>query len=139
MIYVASPYSANRFEKMIERFKSVEELTAKLLQDKVWCYSPIVHCHEIAKVHGLPTDHDYWMEYNYHVIDRADALVVHMQDGWDQSYGVGEEIKYALSKQIPVIYHNIDESIDHLIKRIKDHTQNEQRLLTNREVETINA
>lgn len=93
MIYIASPYTAPDPHLMHIRFEYAEEYTAALLKKKFWCYSPIVHCHLLAEKYSLPPDFDYWMDYNFHMLARADELHVLCLVGWKESKGVTAEIK----------------------------------------------
>lgn len=94
MIYVASPYSGPTNQERFDRYICVLNYTAQLLRDKSWCYSPIVHCHNIAAHHDLPYHFDFWREYNEHMLSRSDALHVLQLPGWEDSKGVQAEIRY---------------------------------------------
>lgn len=112
MIYIASPYSKNTLDAEYSyeeehrdfRYRSTREYVAKLLQQKKWCYSPIVHCHDLANTHNLPTDAEFWWDYNKHFLDRADQVHVLKLVNWEGSKGVAKEIQYAVLKNIEVIY-----------------------------------
>lgn len=119
MIYVASPYSSPDPGLMVHRYREVERVTALLLQNKIWCYSPIVHCHELANNYKLPTDHAYWREYNFHMLDRAVALLVHQQPGWEESIGVNEEIDYSHSLNLRLVFHPENETQDALLAKVR--------------------
>jgi len=106
MIYIASPYSDKSFAVREKRHRSVEALTAFLLRNKVWCFSPIVHCHELATQHEMPTDHAYWKEYDEHMLSISTAILVHEQEGWENSVGVTEEIKYANSINLRLFFYD---------------------------------
>lgn len=121
MIYVASPYSHSDLEVMNHRFRAVERVTAQLLQHKIWCYSPIVHCHELASQYKLPTEHDYWREYNFHMLDRSSALLVHQQEGWDTSIGVTEEIEYSHGINLRIFVHPETETLEDLLSKLRPH------------------
>lgn len=94
MIYIASPYSHPNPGVRQERYLLVRLYTARLLAAKSWCYSPIVHCHDLANAHDLPTDAAYWLEYDFHVLERCDALHVLSLPGWEDSKGVQAEIAH---------------------------------------------
>lgn len=94
MIYIASPYSSPERGVMEHRLLLVEEYTASLLKQKILCFSPIVHCHEMAKRHKLPTDFAFWKWYNYSMMDIASDLHVLILPGWEDSVGVAGEITY---------------------------------------------
>ena len=93
-LYIASPYTHDSHLIHLHRFEAVEEYGAKLLLEKRWCYSPIVHCHEIAKKYSLPTTFEYWVEYNKAMLSRAGGVQVLMLPGWEQSKGIHAEVEY---------------------------------------------
>jgi hypothetical protein len=95
MIYIASPYSSPDEETKERRYNEVCVFTGYLLAQWKWCYSPIVHCHELAKKCELPTDFDFWQYYNFAMISKCKELYVLELDGWLESKGVREEIRYA--------------------------------------------
>lgn len=94
MIYLASPYSDPNPAVVAERYRLTEAATAELLRRRVWVYSPIVHCHHMATVHGLPTDAAFWRDYNEHMLGRSDELHVLCIDGWHRSLGVRHELEW---------------------------------------------
>lgn len=104
-IYLASPYSHKDHVVMEERFRAVEAATAELLRNEQRVYSPIVHCHELAKRHRLPTTAKYWEAYNFAMLARAAKLYVLTIPGWDESIGVTGEMKFAHDLGLPVILH----------------------------------
>lgn len=105
MIYLASPYShpdpAIREERYIRASKVLVEL---YLWRELWAYSPIVHCHELAKTFQLPRDAQFWKGYNTHMLLLATELHVIRLDGWDTSAGVQFEVDTANKAEIPVRY-----------------------------------
>ena len=102
--YIASPYSHEDPAIMEDRYKAVMKITAEYLQGKIHVYSPIVHCHEIAKVYSLPKDYNFWKAYNKTMLDKADKLIVVMLDGWENSIGVSDEIKFATSRNKHILF-----------------------------------
>lgn len=101
MIYLASTYSHKDPAIMEERYLAAMDCAAFLLKKEEWVYSPIVHCHELAKRHELPKDFEFWMHYNRHMVVRADVLYVLCAEGWEKSIGVYEEMKLALAMDKP--------------------------------------
>jgi hypothetical protein len=91
MIYLASPYSGTP-EEMQERYEAARERTADFLSRNFMIYSPIVHCHELAKHHNLPKDFAFWRDYNFHFLALAEQLWVYMLPGWHTSQGVTREV-----------------------------------------------
>ena len=95
MIYLASPYSHPDSHIVRDRFLLVEQVTALLIQQGEFVWSPIVHCHEMAAKFKLPTDALFWKAYNFDFIRRADAVYILKIPGWDKSVGVKMEIELA--------------------------------------------
>jgi hypothetical protein len=101
-IYLASPYTSGDSSIMEERAVLAAKFTADSLRDGHHIYSPIVHCHELAKHHELPKDFTFWRNYNFAMLSKASALWVLTLDGWDVSIGVLEEIELATKLSIPM-------------------------------------
>lgn len=94
MIYIASPYSHPATAMREFRYREVEGYTAKLLSERSWCYSPIVHCHQLSIRFSLPFTADFWEAYNFHMLERCDALHILQLPGWEDSRGVQSEIRH---------------------------------------------
>lgn len=103
-IYLATPYSHPDPTVVEYRYREAVEHTAYLLSLKRWCYSPIVHCHEMARQCNLPTDAAYWREYNETMMRAASELHVYCIDGWKASLGVAHEIAFWQSLKRDVIF-----------------------------------
>lgn len=102
MIYLASPYNhASPFVRE-QRYLAAMEALSILLKRRMWTFSPIVHCHELKKVADLPPNFDFWLEYDFHVLDICSALYVLNIAGWSASIGVGEECRRARERNIPI-------------------------------------
>lgn len=96
MIYLASPYSDPDPRVVKQRFTQVERCTANLMQQGVAVFSPIVHCHALARRYDLPTDAAYWTAYNTDFMIAAEAIFVLCIPGWKASIGVSQEIEWCL-------------------------------------------
>lgn len=101
--YVASPYSHSSPLIREERYICACHYIADCLKRGEWVYSPIVHCHEIAKTWEMPKDADFWHSYNVAMLSGAARLRVLRLDGWDVSDGVKREIEVASKLGIPYI------------------------------------
>jgi Domain of unknown function (DUF1937) len=99
-IYVGSPYSGSP-EQMEHRFRQTLHYTTALLKQRKWAYSPIVHCHEMAKIYKLPTDMGYWAEYNFAMMKAAYEFHVLQLEGWKDSQGLQIETAYWRGLQRP--------------------------------------
>jgi len=102
MIYLASPYSHPDSNIRQQRYMAAERATAKLLQKGEMIYSPIVHCHWLAHRYEMPTDYNFWANYNHHMLALAESIYVLILDGWRESKGVAGEIEFAKIASIPV-------------------------------------
>jgi hypothetical protein len=103
-LYLASPYTHNDPAVMEERYQKAAEMCAYLLRRGMYVYSPIVHCHELAKNFDLPRDFSFWKGYNTAMLRHADKLLVLTIPGVSESVGVQEEISLAASLNLPTIY-----------------------------------
>jgi len=104
MIYLASPYTHP--DPLIRELRYLQALKvcAARLKAGQMIYSPIVHCHDMAKVFGLPKDISFWRPYNFHMIDLSEEFKILRLDGWEASQGIAEEKTYAEEQDIPVTY-----------------------------------
>lgn len=102
-IYLGSPYTDKSKLVQHNRYLQVSRVVADMLCHGVHVYSPIVHCHELAKKFRLPGDFDFWCAYNYAMLEKADAFHILELDGWNDSRGLKAEIKFALKKAIPIM------------------------------------
>lgn len=103
--YLASPYSHPNPAIQRGRYQAALKATHHLLSQRIWTYSPIVHCHTLALQYDLPTDFSYWQEYNMAMIVPAEGFMILALDGWQDSKGVAEEISiaHATNKRIRFI------------------------------------
>jgi hypothetical protein len=104
LIYLASPYSHSNIEIQKQRFEEIMELTAKLMKEGYYIYSPIAATHPMAVAHELPTDWNYWKNYIGLILPKCDELWIAKMEGWDKSKGVAGEIEMAQKLNIPIKY-----------------------------------
>lgn len=90
--YLASPYTDSDPMVREQRFLAAAACLRHLLACKIWTYSPIVHCHELAKLWGMPHDAAFWQEYDAAMIRGSSGIFVLMLPGWAKSTGVKGEI-----------------------------------------------
>jgi len=104
MQYLASPYSIDIKHVREIRYKMVLAHTAFLLREGMLVYSPILHCHNIAELEGLPTDANFWAKHNIEMLHRCEVLRVLKLDGWELSLGVKFEIAEAENLGMTIFY-----------------------------------
>lgn len=104
MIYLASPYSHPDAFVREERYLRASKALTWLLERKRWAYSPIVHCHELAKIGGLPGDASFWREYDFYMLSKCDLFMMLRIEGWEASKGMRAEREEAQRLNIPWEY-----------------------------------
>lgn len=94
MVYVATPFS--KFEDgTAAAYEAACEVTGDLLRFDIKAFSPIAHSYGIAKYANIDSmDHRFWMRADKPFMEKSDALLVVQLKGWDESIGVGMEIKH---------------------------------------------
>lgn len=92
-VYLASPYSDPDPFVQEMRYQKAMQVTSILLKNGIYVYSPIVHCHEMSKLYGLPGDAGFWQQFDEAMIRGAEGIFVLRLDGWARSHGVQAEIK----------------------------------------------
>ena len=104
LIYLASPYSHPNKAVVEERYLAVCRAAGEFMRQGHLIYSPIAHTHALAQTSQLPTDFEFWGDFDEAMISRCSELWVLMLDGYDESRGVAEEIAIADAREIPVVY-----------------------------------
>lgn len=102
--YLATPYS--KWKGGIEdAFELACRETARLVKAGVPVYSPIAMTHPVAKHGGMdPLDHSIWLPADRPMMDAAAGLIVLRAEGWEQSFGIAEEIKVFHAAGKPVMF-----------------------------------
>lgn len=103
-IYLATPYS--KYAGGIEEAnKMASRYAAEFLKLKFPVFCPIAHSHSIS-VHGgmSAKDHGVWMPLDFAFCEAAFALVVALEPGWKESYGVQKEIVFFKELNKPAYY-----------------------------------
>jgi len=107
-VYLACPYSHPNPQTMEMRYHCVNKMTAQLMEDGIIVFSPISHCHEVARY--LPSNDlyyrswDFWREYDFAFLRAARELLVLTLHGWQDSVGVTAEIAFAKECAKPIRY-----------------------------------
>lgn len=93
--YLGSPYSHPDPYVREQRHLMAMAHVAAFLKQGIAVYSPIVHCHELAKVWDMPKEAKFWERYNYTMLAAAEELWVLKLLGWKESVGLQGEIQEA--------------------------------------------
>lgn len=94
-IYLASPYSHPSPWIRERRYLEAMECMTFYLKQGHAVYSPIVHCHELAKIADLPRDAGFWESYNFKMLAASRELWILLIDGWQDSKGCKAEMAEA--------------------------------------------
>lgn len=104
LCYLATPYTHYKLGLEAAAYDAAE-IAAKLMKRGLFIFAPIPHSHAIAKVGRLDkTDADFWEWADRPFVERSDALIVAMMEGWEDSRGVQHEVASFLIANKPVIY-----------------------------------
>ena len=103
-IYLACPYTDHDPQVKEARFQAVNQMSARLIQEGYFVFSPISHTHPIALAGELPGHWEFWEAYDRSFLDWADEVFVLQLPGWETSKGVQGEIQYAGEAGKPVRY-----------------------------------
>jgi hypothetical protein len=104
IVYLGSPYSHPDPVVREARFQAVCQAAAHLMRAGLHVFSPIAHAHPIALAGSLPGDWKYWQSYDEAILSSCRALTILKLDGWEQSTGLQEEIKIAVSLGLSIEY-----------------------------------
>jgi hypothetical protein len=102
--YIASPYTDRSQEVEQDRYRAVRHFVSEYARRGRIVYSPILHFHDAARKHGLPTAAAFWKEHNATMLRHAERLVVYKLPGWDLSVGVAYEVDLAQKLHLPIDY-----------------------------------
>lgn len=108
--YVGQPYSHPDSRVRYQRYFAANRFVlTELLKGNI-CYSPIIHSHNLAVLFPdqVGTDFDFWRPADFAMLSKANKMDVLMMDGWKDSYGLSEEIKFCEKHGINVYYHALE-------------------------------
>jgi hypothetical protein len=100
LIYIASPYTSDLkgtfgLDLQRTRFEAAAAFSLKMMSEGFNVFSPIVYGHTLAMIGRLPTDAQFWWQYNIDYLRHADGIFVLRLPGWDQSKGMQAELRQA--------------------------------------------
>lgn len=110
--YLATPYS--KYKDGLEAANIMaSKHAATFIGKKVNVFCPIAHSHSISVYGDLQAkDHGVWMPLDFAFCEESYALIVVLEDGWKESYGVQEEIKFFQKRGKPIYYWEPGTDID---------------------------
>ena len=113
--YLCTPYSHCRMDVMVARYEVAHEILAYLHDIGEMCFSPIVHSHKISMNHGgQKASYNHWRKFDEHMMLSCGELLFASVPGYEESYGMSEELSFAEKHGINV--HKVDPTVDFKIK-----------------------
>ena len=100
VIYLACPYWHEDACVRYDRFEAVNEIAGKIMEYGHVVFSPISHSVPISGTMENK-DHDFWLGQDFPLLEMCDEMWIVPLAGWEDSVGVGREIKHALKHNIP--------------------------------------
>jgi len=108
-VYLACPYSHPDKTVMEKRFRLANIIAGQLMQMDYLVFSPISHSHPIADVCNVDAiDYKFWLRQDAAIFIHCEIMMVLTIDGWKESYGVGRELEWAKTYDMPVVLVHID-------------------------------
>lgn len=101
-IYLASPYSDPRPSARIWRMKRALAASASLTKDGYKVFAPIPIGWALEEKMGEQS-HTFWLSWCMEFLQHASYLYVLTLPGWEESHGIGAEVRRAASLGIPVV------------------------------------
>ena len=94
LIYLATPYTTYR-DGMPMAFIDAARLSARLMQNGVVTYSPVVNTHPMATYGNIrpESSNPVWLSFDRLMMDKADEILVATMPGWETSKGITHEIE----------------------------------------------
>lgn len=110
LYYLASPYSNPDKTVVNQRFEEACKAAAYLMLKGYKIFAPIPHSHPIEQVgmNGELKDHTFWLDQDFAILEKCDGMIIAMIPGWDQSYGVSQEIKYCILNNKPILFYDTE-------------------------------
>lgn len=106
--YLASPYSKWK-AGIDDACVKVARIAGRLIAQGLPIFSPIAHSHTVCVASGLdPYAHDIWLPADAPMFAGARGMIIAPMDGWRESYGIGEEIKWCGRDRKPVFILDIE-------------------------------
>ncbi len=105
-IYLGSPYTGYNGSRG-EAFQLVCQMAAEIMKvhPDITVFCPIAHSHAIETEGDMaPQEGNWWLARDFPFLKACDELWIYKMDGWEKSYGVGQEIQIAKSAGMPIKY-----------------------------------
>ena len=122
LIYLASPYTHKDKRVMKLRFDQVTAIAAHLVREGYVVFSPITYGHTLCEFEDLPVEFEFWNDFCLKFLEKSDLFVRLEFDGWEESKGLKEEVKFCKENKIPQYFippRNGEFQLDRISKSIE--------------------
>lgn len=101
--YLGSPYS--KYPRGHQKaFEDVAAIAGYLMQHGWWIFCPITHSHPIVEHAGSADTYENWIGLDQILLRNAIGLIVAGLEGWKESRGLIQEIRWALEMGQRVLF-----------------------------------
>ena len=101
--FMSSPYSLYP-DGLEAAFEVAARARGVLVQAGIKVFSPIVHCHPVARLCSLdPVDYKIWMPDNEPFMQTAFGLIELRAENWENSLGMRDERDWFKSNNRPLV------------------------------------
>ncbi|HET8688460.1 MAG TPA: DUF1937 family protein [Methanosarcina sp.] len=108
-VYVAAPYTHDVEDVVLERIELIYNAMAFLSKERGLHVTTPLFMHELCLRRPMPGDYAFWQTYCLNLLKRCDRLIVLKLEGWEESKGVKEEIRYCIENNIPYEFFEVGE------------------------------
>jgi len=126
LYYLAIPYHGSEEQKAY-RHKLSLNATAEFLRQGVHVFSPVIYVNQIVEKLDFPSlekRRTVTMAYLLNFLRVSKGLILIKAEGWQNSWGVHQELKFCQENQIPIyvmdpnqIYENLTEILSSPLKQ----------------------
>ncbi len=101
MIYLAQPFKHENLRVEEDRYRIAVACAAELIQRGYFVYSPIVNSFPLNETYPESKDFNFWRQFDFHMLSKADELWIMKIEGWRESVGLAAETDFARAMGIP--------------------------------------
>ena len=104
LFYLSGPHKGTE-EQEEYRVKMSLKVTAKFLAHGIHVFSPIVYGKQISgalNFRTLEERREFMMAYLFEFLEVSKGMIILAMDGWENSWGLSQEVKYCQKNQIPI-------------------------------------
>lgn len=108
IVYVAAPYTNVENKEFL--METIAKVCGQYMKNhpSEYTITGLVHHYACQHHSDLGTNWGFWKDFCVDFLRRCDKMLVIKYPGWQQSFGVQEEIRIAQELNIPVVYCEVE-------------------------------